>query len=83
MSDDVHEVYAIRYGHHRRKAAENFIGGDPHDMLQPLDFYVWAIVGAAGAIACWSPSGSMRRSAVRARGRCVRGNSRSGVTLRW
>ena len=46
MSDDVHEVYAIRYGHHRRKAAENFIGGDPHDVLQPLDFYVWAIVGA-------------------------------------
>ena len=40
MSDDEHEVYAIRYGHHDRKASENFIGGDPHDMLQPLDFYV-------------------------------------------
>ena len=50
MSDDIHEVYAIRYGHHARKAAENFILGDPHDVLQPLDFYVWAIVGAAGAI---------------------------------
>ncbi len=50
MSDDVHEVYAIRYGHHDRKAAENFIGGDPHDVLQPLDFYVWAIVGKSGTI---------------------------------
>jgi glyoxylase-like metal-dependent hydrolase (beta-lactamase superfamily II) len=50
MSDDVHEVYAIRYGHHERKAAENFIHGDPHDVLQPLDFYVWAIVGKGGAI---------------------------------
>jgi len=50
MTDDDHEVYAIRYGHHDRKAAENFIGGDPHDMLQPLDFYIWAIVGASGAI---------------------------------
>src|SRR5216684_7241103 len=50
MSDDIHEVYAIRYGHHDRRAAENFIGGDPHDILQPLDFYVWAIVGASGAI---------------------------------
>src|SRR5712691_11411878 len=48
--NDVHEVYAIRYGHHKRKAAENFIGGDPHDVLQPLDFYVWAIVGKGGTI---------------------------------
>lgn len=45
-----HEIYAIRYGHHDRKAAENFIGGDPHDALQPLDYYVWAIVGASGVL---------------------------------
>ena len=44
MSDDLHEIYAIRYGHHDRNASENFIGGDPQDVLQPLDFYVWAIV---------------------------------------
>lgn len=47
MSDDVYEVYAIRYGHHDRRSPENFLGGDPHDVLQPLDFYVWAIVGTA------------------------------------
>ena len=45
MSDDIWEVYAVRYGHHDRRSPENFIGGDPHDVLQPLDFYVWAIVG--------------------------------------
>src|SRR4051794_29251012 len=50
MSDDSHEIYAIRYGHHDRKSSENFIGGDPHDVLQPLDFYVWAIVGPSGTI---------------------------------
>ena len=50
MSDDTHEIYAVRYGHHDRKSSENFIGGDPHDMLQPLDFYVWAIVGPSGPI---------------------------------
>ena len=50
MSEDVYEVYAIRYGHHARRSPENFIGGDPHDVLQPLDFFVWAIVGPAGAI---------------------------------
>jgi glyoxylase-like metal-dependent hydrolase (beta-lactamase superfamily II) len=46
---DIHEVYAVRYGRHERRASENYIGGDPHDLLQPLDFYVWAIVGSSGA----------------------------------
>src|SRR6266567_3483383 len=48
MSDDTHEVYAIRYGHHERRSSENFIGGDPHDVPQPLDFFVWAIRGPHG-----------------------------------
>jgi len=50
MSDDIHEVYAIRYGRHARRSPANFIDGDAHDALQPLDFFVWAIVGACGAI---------------------------------
>src|SRR5262245_37617762 len=45
MADDVYEIYAIHYGHHERKSSENFIGGDPHDVFQPLDYFVWAIVG--------------------------------------
>lgn len=47
---DVHEVYAIRYAHHDRKASENYIGGDPHDVLQPLAYYVWAITGPYGTV---------------------------------
>ena len=50
MSDDIHEIYAIKYGHHERKKAENYIGGDPHDVNDPLDFFVWAIVGPSGTI---------------------------------
>ncbi|MFZ2077639.1 MAG: N-acyl homoserine lactonase family protein [Xanthobacteraceae bacterium] len=50
MPDDIHEVYAIRYGHHSRRSLANFIDGDPHDILQPLDFFVWAIVGPSGVI---------------------------------
>jgi len=43
---DTYEIYAIRYGHHARKAHENFLGGDPHDDADmPLDYFVWAIVG--------------------------------------
>lgn len=48
MSDDVHEVYAVRYAHHDRRSPENFLGGDPHDILQPLAYFVWAIKGAHG-----------------------------------
>jgi glyoxylase-like metal-dependent hydrolase (beta-lactamase superfamily II) len=45
---DLHEVYAVRYGHHDRKAHENYIGGDPHDFLQPLAYFVWVIRGSYG-----------------------------------
>lgn len=41
-----YKLYAIRYGRHDRRASENFIGGDPHDGPMPLDYFVWAIVGA-------------------------------------
>ena len=45
---DTHEVFAVRYGHHDRKAHENYIGGDPHDILQPLAYFVWVIKGPHG-----------------------------------
>jgi glyoxylase-like metal-dependent hydrolase (beta-lactamase superfamily II) len=41
-----YEVYAIKYAHHERRAAENFIGGDPHDAPMPLDYFVWLLRGA-------------------------------------
>ena len=47
---DTYEIYAIRYGHHPRKARDNFIGGDPHDIEMPLDYFVWAIVGKTRTI---------------------------------
>jgi len=48
MIDDVYEIYAVRYAHHDRQSPENFLGGDPHDILQPLAYFVWAIVGPHG-----------------------------------
>jgi glyoxylase-like metal-dependent hydrolase (beta-lactamase superfamily II) len=40
-----YEVYALKYARHDRRAAENFIGGDPHDGPMPLDYFVWLIRG--------------------------------------
>lgn len=39
----VYEVYAIKYAHHARRRAENFIAGDAHDGPMPLDYFVWLI----------------------------------------
>jgi hypothetical protein len=77
--DDVHEVYAIRYVHHARRSPENFIGGDPLDVLQPLDYFVWAIVGRPAR--SWSIAASTRRwraaGGVRSSSRCATGSPRS------
>src|SRR5690606_1446690 len=43
MSDDTYEAFAIRYARVDRNAAENFIGGDPHDAPMPLNYYVWVV----------------------------------------
>ena len=48
MTREVHEVYAVRYGHHDRPTHENYIGGDPHDTNEPLAYFVWAIKGPHG-----------------------------------
>jgi glyoxylase-like metal-dependent hydrolase (beta-lactamase superfamily II) len=50
MADHLHEVFAVKYGHHPRPASENFLGGDAHDVNMPLDYFVWAIVGPSGTI---------------------------------
>jgi glyoxylase-like metal-dependent hydrolase (beta-lactamase superfamily II) len=42
-SPQPYEIYAIRYAHHERRGSENFIGGDPHDVSMPLDYFIWVI----------------------------------------
>lgn len=43
---ETYRVFAIKYAHHERRSAANFIGGDSHDVPMPLDYFVWAVVGA-------------------------------------
>lgn len=40
-----YEVYAIKYAHHERTAAQNFLGGDPHDGPMPMDYFIWLVRG--------------------------------------
>ncbi len=51
MQHDKYAVYAIKYAELPRPQSENFLDGDPHDTSDmPLDYYVWAIVGAERTI---------------------------------
>lgn len=47
MADDVYEVFAVRYAHCARNRPDNFVGGDPHDVPMPLDYFVWVVRNAA------------------------------------
>lgn len=46
MREATYRIYAIKYAHHERTARDNFLGGDIHDGPMPLDYFVWAVVGA-------------------------------------
>jgi glyoxylase-like metal-dependent hydrolase (beta-lactamase superfamily II) len=52
MSDDIHEVYAVRYAEHARMRSENYIFGDPHDEMTAIAYYVWVIKGPHGVFVC-------------------------------
>lgn len=41
---EAYKVYAIRYATLQKRAAENFIGGDPHDGPMPMDYFVWVAI---------------------------------------
>lgn len=36
-----YEVYAIRYATRDARRPNHFIGGDPHDVPMPMDYFVW------------------------------------------
>jgi glyoxylase-like metal-dependent hydrolase (beta-lactamase superfamily II) len=47
MTTPHYQIFAIKYAEVGRKAWGNFVDGDPHeDWDMPLDYFVWAIVGA-------------------------------------
>jgi glyoxylase-like metal-dependent hydrolase (beta-lactamase superfamily II) len=43
MSDDVYEIFALKYAHSDGRSGENFIGGDAHDVAVPLAYYNWVM----------------------------------------
>jgi glyoxylase-like metal-dependent hydrolase (beta-lactamase superfamily II) len=50
MSEDVYEVYAVKYARLARRSADNFVGGDEHDVDMPLNYYVWLVANKARTV---------------------------------
>lgn len=38
-----YEIYCIKYAERPGKRPAHFVGGDPHDVPMPMDYYVWLI----------------------------------------
>jgi glyoxylase-like metal-dependent hydrolase (beta-lactamase superfamily II) len=45
MTEPDHELFAIRYATRDARRSDHFIGGDPHDGLMPMDYFVWVATG--------------------------------------
>jgi len=41
-----YRVFALKYAERDARRAEHFIGGDAHDGPMPMDYFVWAVIGA-------------------------------------
>jgi glyoxylase-like metal-dependent hydrolase (beta-lactamase superfamily II) len=44
MSETTYRVYALKYAERDARRPEHFVGGDPHDVAMPMDYFVWAVV---------------------------------------
>ncbi len=42
MSLPAYELFAVRYATRGARRPAHFLGGDPHDVPMPMDYYVWA-----------------------------------------
>jgi glyoxylase-like metal-dependent hydrolase (beta-lactamase superfamily II) len=38
-----YEVFAVKYAERDARRPEHFLGGDPHDVAMPMDYFVWVI----------------------------------------
>jgi len=56
---DTYEVFAVKYAERDARRSEHFLGGDPHDVPMPMDYFVWAIVGRDRTIVVDTGFGAM------------------------
>lgn len=50
MAEDTYEIHAVKYAYVMRRSPDNFLGGDPHDVPMPLNYYVWVVRNAVRTV---------------------------------
>jgi len=43
MSIPTYQVFAIKYAERDGRRPDHFVGGDPHDVPMPMDYFIWVI----------------------------------------
>jgi metallo-beta-lactamase superfamily protein len=43
MNDPVYEVFALKYAQREGRRPAHFVGGDPHDVPMPMDYFIWLV----------------------------------------
>lgn len=43
MTEPAYEVYALKYAWRDGRRAAHFVGGDPHDVPMPMDYFIWLV----------------------------------------
>jgi glyoxylase-like metal-dependent hydrolase (beta-lactamase superfamily II) len=43
MSIPTYQVFALKYAERDARRPDNFVGGDPHDVPMPMDYFIWVI----------------------------------------
>ncbi len=43
MSESTYQIFALKYAERDGRRPDHFVGGDPHDVPMPMDYFVWVI----------------------------------------
>src|ERR1700674_711299 len=43
MSLPTYEVFALKYAERDGRRPDHFVGGDPHDVPMPMDYFIWLV----------------------------------------
>ena len=43
MIEPVYEVFALKYAQRDGRRPAHFVGGDPHDVPKPMDYFIWLV----------------------------------------
>src|SRR5262245_44810783 len=46
MTEPVHEVFALKYAQRDGRRPLHFVGGDPHDVPMPMDYFIRVVRNA-------------------------------------